>query len=73
MHLSLGRPDPQWLRLLSILGGGSVTVDSLFIVASIVGFLCWSLFCYAVLCVHSRFAIILMGKRELIALLKLSS
>ena len=31
------------------------------------------MFCCALLCVHSSFAIILMGKRELIALLCLSS
>ena len=31
------------------------------------GFCVWSLFCYAILCVHSRFAVILMGKRELVA------
>ena len=31
--------------------------------------LCWSLFCYAFLCVLSSFAIILMKKRELDALL----
>ena len=30
-------------------------------------------FCYTFLYVHSRFAIILMGKRELVALLSLSS
>ena len=32
-----------------------------------------SMFCCALLCVHSSIAIILMGKRELIALLNLSS
>ena len=37
------------------------------------GFCNSSVFCYALLCVHSSFAIILMGKRELIALLSLSS
>ena len=31
------------------------------------------MFCYALLCVHSSFAIFLMGKRELVALLSLSS
>ena len=35
-----------------------------------VGVLCLSLFCYALLCVHSSFAIIL--KRKLVALLLLS-
>ena len=37
-----------------------------------VGDLCLSLFCYALLCVHSSFAIILKRKRKLIALLLLS-
>ena len=37
-----------------------------------VGILCLSLFCYALLCVHSRFAIILKRKRKLVALLPLS-
>ena len=32
-----------------------------------------SIFCCALLCVNSRFAIILMGKEELVALLSLSS
>ena len=32
-----------------------------------------SMFCCALLCVHFSFAIILMGKRELVALLSLSS
>ena len=39
-----------------------------------VGFFCvWYLFCYAVLCVLSSFAIIQLGKRELVAFLMLSS
>ena len=37
-----------------------------------VGILCLSLFCYALLCVHSSFAIILKRKRKLVALLLLS-
>ena len=52
---------------------GSVVVDSLLIVAPIVGFCNCSVFCCALLCVHSGFAIISMGKRELVALLSLSS
>ena len=32
-----------------------------------------SMFCCALLCAHSSFSIILMGKRELVALLSLSS
>ena len=31
------------------------------------------MFCFTLLCVHSSFAIILMGKRELVALVSLSS
>ena len=38
----------------------------------VVGVLCLSLFCYALLCVHSSFAIILKRKRKLVALLLLS-
>ena len=34
--------------------------------------LCLSLFCYALLCVHFSFAIILKRKRKLVALLLLS-
>ena len=37
-----------------------------------VGVLCLSLFCYALLCVHSSFAIILKRNRSLVALLLLS-
>ena len=33
-----------------------------------VGVLCLSLFCYALLCVHSSFAIILKRKKKLVAL-----
>ena len=46
-------------------------VDLLFIVTPIVG-IC-SMFCCTLLYVHSSFAIFLMGKRELVALLSLSS
>ena len=38
----------------------------------LVGVLCLSLFCYALLCIHSSFTIILKRKRKLIALLLLS-
>ena len=62
-----------WLRLLSILRGGSVVVDFLFIVTPIVGVCNCSMFCCTLLYVHSSIAIILMGKRELVALLYLSS
>ena len=45
----------------------------LLIVSLIVGFCNCSMFCCAILCVHSSFAIISMGKRELVASLCLSS
>ena len=51
----------------------SVVVDFLFIVTPIVGVCNCSMFCCSLLCVHFSIAIILMGKRELIALLNLSS
>ena len=38
-----------------------------------VGVLCLYLFCYALLCVHSSFAISLKRKRKLVALLLLSN
>ena len=44
-----------------------------FIVTSIVGVCNCSMFCCMILYVHSSFAIILMGKRELVALLSVSS
>ena len=55
-----------------MLGDGSISVESLLIVAPIL----WSLvpmFRCALLCVLNSFAIILMGKRELVALICLSS
>ena len=55
------------------MGGGPVVFDSLLIVTPIMGFCTCSMFCCVLICVHSSFAIILMGKRELIALLCLSS
>ena len=45
----------------------------LFIVTSIVGVCNCSLFCFKLLYVHSSFTIILVGKKELVALLSLSS
>ena len=59
----------RWLRLLSVLRGGSVVVDFLFIVTPIAGFCNCSIFCFMLLYVHSSIVIILMGKRELVALL----
>ena len=51
----------------------SVVVDFLFIVTPSVGACNCSMFCCTLLYVHSSSAIILMGKRELVALLNLSS
>ena len=48
-------------------------MDFLFIITSIVGVCNCFIFCCTLLYVHSSIAIILMGKRELIALLNLSS
>ena len=59
--------------LAKLKGGGSVVVDFLFIVTPIVGVCNCSMFCCTLLYVHSSIAIILMWKRELIALLNLSS
>ena len=52
---------------------GSVVVDFLFIVTPIVGVCNCSMFCCTLLYDHSSIAIILMGKRKLVALLNLSS
>ena len=54
-------------------GRGSVIVDLLFIVTPIVVVCNCFMFCCTLLYVHSSFAIILMGKRELVALLSFSS
>ena len=50
-----------------------MVVDFLFIVTPIVGVYNCSMFCCTLLYVHSSIAIFLMGKRELVALLHLSS
>ena len=51
-----------------------MVVDSLLIVTPIVGFCnCFVVFCCALLCIHSSFAIISMGKTELVSLLCRSS
>ena len=69
MHLS---PHPSGFGCCPFIVGGSVVVDLLLIVTPIVGFCNCSKFCCVVLCVHSSFAIISMGKRELVSLLCLS-
>ena len=53
-------------------GGGSF-IDSLLIVIPVLGVLIVVGFCCTLLYIHSSFAIILMGKRELVALLGVSS
>ena len=60
------RSSQVWIKLREY-------VDFLFIVTPIVGVCNWSMFCCTLLYVHSSIAIILMGKRELVALLNLSS
>ena len=71
MYIYLGK---IWVEIVTrhFSRGGSVVVDFLFIVTPIVGVCTCSLFCCSVLNVHSSIAIILMGKRELVALLNLS-
>ena len=64
MHLS-----PWWLRMLSVLRRWFCCWSVFFVCAS---HWLWGLFCCALLCVHSSFAIILKMKRELVALLLLS-
>ena len=64
---------PSGLGCCPFQGGGSFVVDLLLIVTPIIGFCNCSLFCCKLLYVHSSFEIILMGKRELVALLSLSS
>ena len=73
MHLSPPPPPPSGLGCCPFWGGGSVVVDFLFIVAPIVGVCGCSMFCCMLLFVRSSIAIIMMGKRELVALLNLSS
>ena len=64
---------PCGLNCSPFYGGGVVVVDPLFCAFPIsCGVLCLFLFCNALLCVLSNFAIILKRKRELVALLLLS-
>ena len=69
MHLS----PPQWLRMLSVLRRWFCCCWLLFIDTPIVGVCNCSKFCCTLLYVHSSLAIILMRKRELVALLNSSS
>ena len=69
MHLS---PPVTWAAVRSK-AMALLLLLFLFIVTPIVGVCNSSMFCCSLLSVHSSIAIILMGKRELVALLKLSS
>ena len=60
-------------NIFSVQCSGSVVVDFLFIVIPIVGVCNCSMFCCTLLYVNSSIAIILIGKRDLVALLNLSS
>ena len=72
MHLS--PPPPSGLDGCPFKGDDFfVVVDFLFIVTPIVGVCNCSMICCTLLYVHSSIAIILMGKRELVALPNLSS
>ena len=62
-------PPPPWLRLSSVLW---LLIYCLMYFPSFVAVMCLSLFCYALLCVHPSFAIILKRHRKLVALLLLS-
>ena len=66
-------PPPSGLGCCPFLSGGSVVIDFLFIVTPIVGVFYCYMFCCPLLYVHSSFAFILVGKRELVALVNLSS
>ena len=57
------------IPLVAYAAGGSVAVDLLFIVTLTLVVCNCSMFCCTLLYVHSSFAIILMGKRELVVLL----
>ena len=61
-------------REASAIAVSSMAVDSVLIVAPIafLGVYVWSVFCCSVLSVVSSFAIISLGKRELVALLYMS-
>ena len=71
MHLS--PPPPPVAKATVLLYDGGHVVDSLLIVTPIVGNCNCSMFCCTLLYVHSSFAIILMGKGELVVLLSFSS
>ena len=61
------------MALATVRSKAVVVVDSILIVAPIVGYCNSYMFCCALLYIHSSFANTLMGKRELVALFCLSS
>ena len=70
MHSS--PPPPFGFGCCPFYGGGSVVVDFVFVVTPILVVCNCSMFRCTLLYVHSSIAIILMEKRELVALLSLS-
>ena len=73
LGLNCLRETSSLISIQNCFGGGSVVFDFLFIITPIVGVCNCSMFCCTLLYVNSSIAIILIGKRELVALLNLSS
>ena len=75
MHLSPARPHPIGVGCCTFYGGGSAVFDSLLFDAPIVGFCNCSIIFFVVsyYVTNTSFATTLIGKRELFALLCLSS
>ena len=71
-HFPIGILGQVWYLIVSIPDLCTITYF-LFIVTPIVGVCICSMFCCTLLYVHSSIAIILIGKRELVTLLNLSS
>ena len=72
LGLNCLRETSSLISIQNCFGGGSVVVDFLFVITPIVGVCNCSMFCCTLPYVNSSIAIILMGKRELVALLNLS-
>ena len=74
MHLSFPPPPPPpeaWADVRSKTVVLLLMIYGLMYSPLFVEVMCLSLFCYALLCVHSSFAVILKRKRKLVALLLL--
>ena len=64
MHLCLPPSPPSSLGCCPFYGGGSVVVDS-FLIDALIEWFCVCSMCYcALLCVISRFAIVLIGEER---------